>query len=285
MANGDEAASTAAGSTSGAGDATHPPMAISRLLMTAYVAVTGVVAAFGGAAALVGPFADGGKTATVMTVVLMAVLVLLVAGVLALARVVHIRITGSIGVLAGVVAVALALGGTIGFLLRPSNSGGHAGPPSASQTPVGSVSTAPTATSTSAVASASASASTGPCIKPLTITSPADGAKIVGHAGVALTIAACGLTADETGWLFDYQGGTYGLDNGGPVVTANGTIPFVDTPVGETGDVDQEVTLTLVLADSACSSALSKIDFDNNPPSTLPAGCRIESRVSVSETY
>jgi hypothetical protein len=255
--SGNGAASKQPESENGTGKRAGSPVAVGRLLITAYVAVTGVAAAFGGTFIAVQPFTRGGKSAIVVTILLMVALILLVAAVLALVKIRRVEVINSVGVLVGIVVAALVVGGVIGFLSQTSNSGQNS--PAAS--------------------------AAGPCAQPLTITSPANGTKIVGKAGVTLTIVACGLTAGETGWLFDYQSGTYGLDNGGPVVTGDGTSTFDDEPVGDPGDVDQEVTLTLVLANSACGTALEAIDFDDNPPALLPTACRIESQVAVSETY
>jgi hypothetical protein len=157
--------------------------------------------------------------------------------------------------------------------------------------PAGSSSAALGNPAASVPASASASGAVSPksvaCPAPLTITSPIRGTKITGRTGATLDITACGLTSGQSGWLFDLDtgDGTYGLDGSGPIVTGNGTSTFTDAPIGAHGDVNEGVKLTLVLADSACSTALRGMGLQNTYPTALPSSCQIASQVLVIETY
>ncbi len=166
--------------------------------------------------------------------------------------------------------------------ISPTGTASHSvGSPTASAQTSASASVTATGTSTAAAVKPAA------CPAALTITSPASGTKITGHLGVTLDITACGLTSGQSGWLFDVDSGdgTYGLDGGGPIVTANGASTFTDAPIGSHGDVNEGVKLTLVLADSACSTALKGMNLQNTYPTSLPSSCRIASQVLVIETY
>lgn len=249
--------------------------AFAKRLAWAYGVVAVALGAFGGAYTAAIPFA---KTAGGLAVAAVVGTVVLVATIAALAP-----LAGSIGralhgpatwmAIVGVTALAAGIG--IGHLF--SSSAPRALPHSHSEPPP------PPSTSGAGAASGTASA----CPKQLTITSPKNNAAIVGHVGVDIDIEACGLIPGETGWVFDYSvdDGTFGLDGGGPVVTADGSTPFNDSPVGDKGDVDEDVKLTVVLADSACSTALGKMDLDNDTPTALPSSCVIEDQVLVVETY
>lgn len=131
--------------------------------------------------------------------------------------------------------------------------------------------------------------STPSCAKTLTITAPTNGLKIEnGGNGVEVDITACGLQQGDAGWLFDYDTGgeTYNLDgNGGPIVTSNGSATFNDSPIGDSGDINKNTKITLVLANSLCTQALNQIDFQNAAPTHLPSGCQIEAQVDVYVTY
>lgn len=127
------------------------------------------------------------------------------------------------------------------------------------------------------------------CPKTMTITSPVSGAVVANGAdGENVDITTCDLPSGDTGWLFDYNSnaGTYTADGrGGAAVTANGKTTFSDNPIGDEGDSNAVTKITLVLADAACVRALDVMESAAEPPSTLPAGCRIMSQVDVSVTY
>jgi hypothetical protein len=219
-----------------------------------------------------------------LTISLVVVLIALDVVVKWVAKQLQQQVTTSMRALASIVVLALALGAGGGYVYWHQTAKTLPTPP-----PTSSAAT-PSTTLTTAAPSNSAS---GPpsgtaCPKPLTITSPANDTKIVGHVGVNIGIKACGLTAGESGWLFDVDESskTYGLDgDGGPIVTRNQNLMFDDTPVGQSGDQNVYVEITLVLADSACNTALNGMDLNNNQPSTLPAGCQVVGQVEVIETW
>jgi hypothetical protein len=249
-----------------------------RRLLWAYGIVAIALGAFAGAYTLASPFAKTGGGLLVLAVVGIAVLVVAIAAIVPLANKLREKVGGPAVRMVAVGVVALGIGVGIGRIGGGTPGQPHAKPP---VTPLATESgSTPAQTPTSASASASASS----CPKQLTITSPKNGASIIGQTGVMIDIEACDLTAGETGWVFDYDG-TYGLDGSGAVVTTDGLTPFEDSPVGEAGDVDESVKLTVVLADAACTSALNAMDIANTYPSSLPPSCIIEDQVQVLETY
>jgi hypothetical protein len=126
------------------------------------------------------------------------------------------------------------------------------------------------------------------CVRPLTITSPANGTVIAdGKNGVEVKIAACGLKGGDVGWLFDYDtgDGTYNFDgNGGPIVTTDGESTFADTPIGNPGDTHKLTVLTLVLAGASCNRTLTELQ-SGPPRTTLPSSCQVTSQIDVYDTY
>lgn len=230
------------------------------------------IAAVGGAAVLVAAFTKRSPTGQVLIgIVALVFLILAVAGAREAVRylkVLKVLKDTRLGIwsVAGVVVIALGAGTGAGLLLSPSSHAGASG------------------STRSVVAVVVPSATTPPCPEPLTITSPRSGTKIVGSTGVKLGISACGLTSGEAGWLFDYEDGTYGLDNGGAVVTENGPMPFTDSPVGDPGDVDKDVKLTLVLAGATCNQALAALGQDATLVA-LPSSCKVADQIDVVETY
>ena len=241
--------------------------AIAARLRWAATLVGTPIAAVGGAAVLVAAFTKRSPAVQILIgVAALALVILVVAGATEVARHLNALRGTKLGIwsVAGVVVLALGVGTGIGLLLSPSPSS-HASTQSEVEVVV------PPATTSS-------------CPEPLTITSPKSGTKIVGSAGVTLGISACGLTSGEAGWLFDYEDGTYGLDNGGAVVTRNGSTSFTDSPVGDPGDVDTDVKLTLVFADATCNQALAAQGQDATLVA-LPSSCKIADQLDVIETY
>lgn len=247
--------------------------AVAARLRWAATLVATSIAAVGGAAGLVALFTKRSPAGQFLIGIAALVLVILVvAGAREAVRVLKVlkALGGTkLGIwsVAGVVVVALGAGTVVGLLISPSSSS-QAGTQSKVEVVV------PSATASS-------------CPEPLTITSPKSGTKIVGSTGVTLGITACGLTSGKTGWLLDYQDGTYGLDNGGAVVTQNGSTSFADSPVGDPGDVDSDVKLTLVLANATCGQALAALAAlgQDASPATLPPSCKIADQIDVIETY
>ena len=247
-------------------------------VQTAYFSVATAAGALGGVSPFVSTIAKGGPELLIFAIAFLVLVVLLDIGVKWVDQHLKEKITLPRAAFAGVTLVALVLGAGTGYAFsHHSGSGTPQVGSSASATPIAPTTAAPTTAPATTAA---------PCPKPLTITSPASGTHIVGHVGVQLGIDACGLTSGQTAWLFDYESGTYGLDgDGGPIVSSNQTFTFEDTPVGSPGDTNEPVQLTLVLADSACNTALNGMDLQNNQPAALPASCQIASQVEVIETY
>jgi hypothetical protein len=253
-------------------------------IAAAYYSVVTMVGALSGVGTFVGPFAKGGTGLIVLTISFVVVLIALDVVVKWVAEKLQQQVTTSMKALASIVVLAVALGVGGGYVYWYQTTKTQAVPPptSSAATPMTTLSTAVPSNSPSGPSSGTA------CPKPLTITSPANDTKIVGHVGVSIGIKACGLTAGETGWLFDFDESskTYGLDgDGGPIVTGNRSFTFDDTPVGQSSDQNEYVEITLVLADSACNTALNGMDLNNNQPSTLPAGCQVVGQVEVIETW
>lgn len=254
--------------------------AVAARLRWATSLVTTSIAAVGGAAVLVAAFTKLSPLGQVLIGIGALVLViLLVAGASVAVR--YLKLLKALGgtklgiwSVGGVLVIALGAGTAIGLLISPSSSS-NAGSSHGGEIVV------PTLTPTPTPSAASS------CPESLTITSPKSGTKIVGSTGVTLGITACGLTSGEAGWLLDYQDGTYGLDNGGAVVTQNGSTSFADTPVGDPGDVDADVKLTLVLANATCGQALAALAAlgQDAAPATLPPSCKIADQIDVVETY
>jgi len=254
-----------------------------KQIATAYYSVVTVVGALGGVSAFVGPFAKGGPGLIVLTVALVVILVLLDVGVRWLAGRLEKPITTSVRALGGVVVLALAVGAGGGYVFW-HHSGGQTTPGADAST---RASSGAGASAVSAPSSGVTSPSAG-CAKPLAITSPTNGTRIVGSVGVKVGITACGLTPGETGWLFDYDpgSGTYGLDgDGGPILTGDQTMTFDDAPVGDPGDVNEYTDVTLVLANSSCDAALRSMNLENTQPTSLPMSCQIASQAEVVETW
>ena len=155
--------------------------------------------------------------------------------------------------------------------------------PTLTPTPSLTVSTPPVSVTPSPPSSSS-------CTKELAITAPANGTKIAkGGDGLEVDVTACGLQPGQTGWLFDYDtgDGTYNLDGGGPLITSNGVASFQNKPIGNQGDVNKDTRITLVLADTACSQALSALNLQSTGTglTSFPAGCAIADQVDVYVTY
>lgn len=259
-------------------------------LSASYAWAIGALGAVGGAVPVMGLFATKPGLVVLASVGCVVALVLVGAVGQGLMKSVSKPVNTSVGGLALVAAVSIAVGIGGGWLVnRPDHSGVAIVPPSpTSSAPSPSALPSTSATSEpSATATPAASTPSQGCPKPLTITSPSSGTSIIGSKGVEVGIAACDLAPGETGWLFDVDAdGTFGLDgDGGPVVTADGPLQFDDVPVGNPGDVGEPTKLTLVLANTACATALKAINFDTNQPTSLPAGCVIESQVPIVETY
>lgn len=265
-----ESEKKAAGGNPEAGGGGGGMSAFAKRLAWAYGTVAVALGAFGGAYTAVIPFAKTAGGLAVAAIVGTAVLVATLAALAPLAGSLGHLLRGPAARIVAVGVLALAVGVGIGHLFPSQDS------QSPKTTAAGA--TRPPDATTAAAAS---------CAKPLAIESPKNDTAIVGHVGVTMKIEACGLTPGETGWVFDYStdDGSYGLDGGGPVVTADGTTSFDDSPVGDTGDVDEHVKLTVVLADSTCAAALGKLNLDNDTPTALPASCVIEDQVLVVETY
>lgn len=130
------------------------------------------------------------------------------------------------------------------------------------------------------------------CPVNLTITSPAGGQAVTGSRGVEITGNACNM-GDSTGWLFDYDPNAqfYYMDYGGavsPTVISNGNWAYNDSPIGSPGDKDQQYGITIVLANSGCTSDLKHARPDSNGDirfASFPSGCQIEKTVDVLVTY
>ena len=247
----------------GAGSGQNPTVVISQQLRSAFVWLGAPIATFAGLVAVSAEFAKTAKMQIILACVLLASLPLLVVVLKELRKRCRKKISWPLGLLVGIVTVALIAGACAGvginrFLAQSRSS-----------------------------ASVIAFRPPVPCSKPLSITSPAKDEKIAGRKGVKVKITACGLTAGESGWLFDVDGGdgTYGLDSGGAVITGNGTTTFDDTPIGDPGDVNEHMKIALVLANPACVEAMNQIDIQDTYPKSLPASCRIASQVEVIESY
>ena len=256
----------AAGSPAAAGAAEGGQNAneqLSKQLMAAFGLVIAVGGGISGVVAAVEPFTKGGLLPVVLTLAALTLAALVIVGGHKMNLRLKKPLTKPRQVMAGIAVAAFALGLAGGYLFRGQGPR-HNVPPSTSTSPV---------------------ASSTECDTPLAITSPTNGTKVVGATGVDIAIGACGLTAGESAWLFDFDG-DYGLDgDGGPILTSNQTMTFDDAPIGAPGDVNENTKLVLVLADTDCTKALNAMDLENTQPTSLPQSCQIASQVEIVETW
>jgi hypothetical protein len=181
-------------------------------------------------------------------------------------------------------ATITAVAGLLTAIISVANSSHGASAPSTSATAL-----SPALSST--VQSQSPTGSTAGCLSKLMMTSPTSGQHVSGAAGVQVSGAACGL-ANEYGWVFDrdtddhYYYEVY-PNNPGPLVLQNGPWTVLDQPIGSPGDSNKTYFVALVLASSACNTALlnmPQIDGDYKVL-TFPVGCQVVQEVNVSVTY
>lgn len=265
----DKLPQTASGGPSGPSDG------LTRALKVA----GGVVALAVGVEQLIAPLAKGAAILSITLAVVTFSILLIVSFTFR-----QTKITMTVGQIATGATFALLVGGGALTYVTWHHKVTHVSyHPFVNTSRSASHSSSPPATSSITVAS-----SASRCPNPLTIVSPANGTDVAdGNNGVEVKIAACDLKTNEVGWLFDYDtgDGTYNFDgNGGPIVTTDGESTFADTPIGNPGDIHKLTVLTLVLADASCNKTLTQLQ-SGPPPTTLPSGCQITSKVDVYDTY
>ena len=102
---------------------------------------------------------------------------------------------------------------------------------------------------------------------------------------------ACRLV-NQDGWLFDYDYNDHYYhedysQHPGPIVLKNGKWTFLDQPIGSKGDQGVPYSITLVLANQQCNSALLSIKpvGGDYRVAKLPTGCEIVDSRNVYSTW
>jgi hypothetical protein len=132
------------------------------------------------------------------------------------------------------------------------------------------------------------------CPNKLQFTSPQNGQKVDGLAGVEVTGTACGLHLGDTVWILEqdpYDQNYYLVydPNVGPhsVGSQNGAFAIQDQPIGDPGDNLKRYLLDAVLASKSCATSImaAPIDSEGNYVfSALPVGCLVVDQVQILES-
>lgn len=199
---------------SGAGEGPGQPnskIAFGKQLLAAYGTVSVALGAIGGAVPFVASIVKSDQGQVIYSSLCVVLLVFILAGGAKLAKKVKVKVTTSVGPLVALVAVAGLAGAAIGHAVQPKPGG----PPLAGQPGAATGTSGATAPGTPATEDTTLTAPPTPissatsvpvpasCAHPLTATSPAAGADVVGHEGVQIGITACGFQPGDTGWVFD----------------------------------------------------------------------------------
>ncbi len=133
------------------------------------------------------------------------------------------------------------------------------------------------------------------CVKRAAITTPTTGAEIDGIQGVKVGGTVCGLGAEESVWLFDFDPYdqnyylVYDPEVGPQAVADSNDTEFamLDQPIGDPGDQRKKYVITAVVATAACADELRKKKPDgegNYVFHPLPPTCEIRDQRQIFES-